>query len=141
MQIKTVWIQAQYLNDFDRAVNASLSDGWILKRREIIRPQTQDKNSMLYAELEKPDEKDLQEAELKKPEKTDPQEYRMILLEPDVSFLVNLWRGQRTRNDYVNTALLLGMEAMKKWDGNLEATINKLFDYADQHEEESDDEQ
>lgn len=53
LEIKTVknWLDSS--DDFDKEVNAALAEGWELTRRDIIIPQTANKYTMLYAELER----------------------------------------------------------------------------------------
>lgn len=57
MEIKTIRKQLDYVEDFDKEVNAALADGWKLTKREVLVPPTDDKYIMAYAELEKRDEK------------------------------------------------------------------------------------
>ena len=134
MKIKTVWILAQYNEEFDRRVNHLLIDGWALKRREIYPSRHESMASMLYAELEMPDE------QTKDPTPDPEEEHRRILLEPDVSYLVEIKRGMSTRDDYVNTALELGMLVMDKFSGKVDAAINGLFVLSESDEEETADE-
>lgn len=56
MKIKTVRMRLDNSEDFDEEVNNALADGWILKARYTLNPQTTDKHIMLIAELEKEDE-------------------------------------------------------------------------------------
>lgn len=120
MKIKTAWISAQYAEEFDRKVNAALCDGWILKRREIFPALAAGRNSMLYAEFEKPD---------KAPVPDPTEEGRRILLEPDVAYLIDIKRGMSTRDDYANMALELGMLVADKFEGKIDAAINGLFTF------------
>lgn len=55
MKIKTISIPLIDRRDFDEEVNAALAEGWVLAKREVLWPQVQGKNSMLYAELVLPD--------------------------------------------------------------------------------------
>ncbi len=56
-QIKTIVYKLDYFEDFDKAVNSALSDGWDLKKREVIVPRAQGGGFhtfiMLCAELER----------------------------------------------------------------------------------------
>ena len=61
MEIKTIRKQLDYVEDFDKEVNAAMADGWKLTKREVLVPPTDDKHIMVYAELEKPDEKTAEE--------------------------------------------------------------------------------
>ena len=57
LQIKTIRNRLDNPTLFDDEVNAALRDGWILKKRTVIRPICQSESvymhTMLYAELEK----------------------------------------------------------------------------------------
>lgn len=57
LQIKTIRERLDYPTLFDDEVNAALRDGWILKKRTVLRPIGQSESvyahTMLYAELEK----------------------------------------------------------------------------------------
>lgn len=57
LQIKTIRNRLDNNTHFDNEVNAALRDGWILKKRTVVRPISQHNTSyvhmMLYAELEK----------------------------------------------------------------------------------------
>lgn len=119
MEIKTLWKSVQYAEEFDRKVNEALCDGWILNRREIFQPRVEGKNSMLYAELEKPDT----------PVPDPTEEGRRILLEPDVAYLIDIKRGMSTRDDFANMALELGMLVVDKFEGKIDAAINGLFTF------------
>lgn len=68
MKIKTIRKKLEYAEEFDAGVNAALADGWKLVKREVLRPFSQPgggalAHMMLYAELEKPDEKPATEAQ------------------------------------------------------------------------------
>jgi hypothetical protein len=52
-QIKTIKNRLDNNEDFDVAVNKALADGWILVKREVLVPNTPDRFTMLYVELEK----------------------------------------------------------------------------------------
>lgn len=130
MKIKT--ITSEYCSSFDKEVNNYLREGWKLKKRTILEPIGTDRARLLYAELFKPDEAPAPDPE---------EEHRRIMLEPDVAYLVEIKRGKSTRDDYVNTALELGMLVMDKWSGKVDAAINELFDISEHHEEEADNEQ
>lgn len=52
-QIKTISGSLGECAQFDKAVNAALEEGWELKRRDVIIPHGSDRNSSLYAELER----------------------------------------------------------------------------------------
>ena len=119
MEIKTLWKYVQYAEEFDRKVNEALCDGWILNRREIFQPRVEEKNSMLYAELEKPDT----------PVPDPTEEGRRILLEPDVAYLIDIKRGMSTRDDFANMALEIGMLVVDKFEGKIDAAINGLFTF------------
>lgn len=133
MEIKTIWNYYDYERDFDKEVNEKLSDGWILKNRRAKEDPHTD-SLILIAELERDNDN--------KALSPDPEEeHRRIMLEPDVAYLVEIKRGKSTRDDYVNTALELGMLVMDKWSGKVDAAINELFDISEHHEEETNDEQ
>lgn len=51
MRIKTIWHRADYPAGFDDKVNAAMTAGWKLTRRDLVCPQSTDKYIMLYAEL------------------------------------------------------------------------------------------
>lgn len=57
LQIKTIRNRLDNPVYFDKEVNTALSDGWILKKRTVLRPIGQSESTythmMLYAELEK----------------------------------------------------------------------------------------
>ena len=57
LQIKTIRDRLDNNTYFDDEVNASLRDGWTLKKRPVLRPIGQSESTyshtMLYAELEK----------------------------------------------------------------------------------------
>lgn len=53
LEIKTIKNRLDNAESFDKEVNAALAEGWELIRRDIIIPQTTDKYTMLYAELER----------------------------------------------------------------------------------------
>ena len=57
LQIKTIRDRLDNNIFFDYEVNAALRDGWILKKRTVVRPIGQSASTyahtMLYAELEK----------------------------------------------------------------------------------------
>lgn len=53
LEIKTIKNILDNAEAFDKEVNAALVEGWELTRRDIIIPQTTDKYTMLYAELER----------------------------------------------------------------------------------------
>lgn len=58
-QIKTIVFRMNDAEDFDRQVNAAIVEGWTLIERKVLRPHTEGKYTMLYAELERftePDE-------------------------------------------------------------------------------------
>ena len=114
-----MWKYVQYAEEFDRKVNEALCDGWILNRREIFQPRVEEKNSMLYAELEKPDT----------PVPDPTEEGRRILLEPDVAYLIDIKRGMSTRDDFANMALEIGMLVVDKFEGKIDAAINGLFTF------------
>lgn len=55
-QIKTILVKAEQLEEFDKKVNAALTEGWTLVKREVL--QAYDRatcifHRMLYAELER----------------------------------------------------------------------------------------
>ena len=52
-QIKTVIYNIDYAEDFDKAVNEALADGWALIHREMLTQRIPDRKTLLYAELEK----------------------------------------------------------------------------------------
>lgn len=132
MEIKTIWIRADQTGYFDKEVNRALHEGWKLKTRAVLQSHNEALSTMLYAELESHEEAPAPDPE---------EEHRRIMLEPDVAYLVEIKRGKSTRDDYVNTALELGMLVMDKWSGKVDAAINELFDISEHHEEETDDEQ
>lgn len=57
LQIKTIRNRLDNNTHFDNEVNVALRDGWILKKRTVVRPIGQPTSTyvhtMLYAELEK----------------------------------------------------------------------------------------
>lgn len=58
-QIKTICIRLNAAKDFDHQVNEAIEEGWALIERKVLQPHTEDKYTMLYAELERftePDE-------------------------------------------------------------------------------------
>jgi hypothetical protein len=58
-QIKTIVIRMNSAKEFDTRVNAAIEEGWTLIERKVLEPHTEDKYTMLYAELERftePDE-------------------------------------------------------------------------------------
>lgn len=132
MKIKTIYIRAERVEKFDRCVNEALEDGWVLEHKRLIQETVPGTVPMLYAELTKTDEEPAPDPEEK---------HRMILLEPDISYLVDIKRGTSTREDYVNTVLPHGMLVEEKFNGRVEAAINELFGISEQYEEETDDEQ
>lgn len=134
MKIKTVWIKADEAEEFDKTVNKLIANGWELRYRTLSPTRHAGVSSMLYAELEMPDE------QTKDPAPDPEEEHRRILLEPDVAYLVEIKRGMSTRDDYVNTALELGMLVMDKCSGKIDAAINGLFDLSEPDEEETADE-
>lgn len=56
-QIKTIVYRLDNSGNFDIAVNLAISDGWELKKREVLIPKAQHNDQytyiMLYAELER----------------------------------------------------------------------------------------
>ena len=58
MEINTIYMRADYTSKFDDSVNACISKGWKLTRREILNSNTPGLCSMLYAELVKEDKED-----------------------------------------------------------------------------------
>lgn len=61
MQIKTIKNRLDNAEAFDSSVNAALNDGWVLKKRLVLQPHQPTGginyfHTMLYAELEKPDQ-------------------------------------------------------------------------------------
>lgn len=58
-QIKTITIRMNAAGEFDQKVNEAIKEGWTLIERKVLQPHTEDKYTMLYAELERftePDE-------------------------------------------------------------------------------------
>ena len=62
MEIKTIWHQADYPVHFDAKVNTAMAEGWKLAKRELVVPPTTDKHIMLYAELVKLSDEELNPA-------------------------------------------------------------------------------
>lgn len=57
--IKTIAVRTNAAAEFDQMVNDAIADGWTLIERKVLQPRTEDKYTMLYAELERftePDE-------------------------------------------------------------------------------------
>ena len=92
MEIKTIYAIMNCSQKFDDDVNEALKQGWRLKRREII-PEY-DLGPLLYAELEFPD--------------------NAIEICEETRQMIESCRGTSSPSDYVNTALLLGIEAMER---------------------------
>lgn len=65
MKIKTIVRQLGDAANFDKDVNAALADGWVLTKRDVLQLQSQPNDgchylhTMLYAELEKRDEAEI----------------------------------------------------------------------------------
>ena len=62
LEIKTVINRLDNATDFDDEVNKALAEGWELVRRDVLQSHTENKYSMLYAELERetePEEEEL----------------------------------------------------------------------------------
>lgn len=53
LQIKTIKKRLDYAAAFDEEVNAALSDGWQLTKREVLHPGQEYVYFSLYAELER----------------------------------------------------------------------------------------
>ena len=57
LQIKTIGDQLGNAEDFDKAVNAALAEGWTLTKREVMLPRAHAPGTythpLLYAELER----------------------------------------------------------------------------------------
>lgn len=124
MQIKTVWIRAEFPEEFDKAVNDLLSSGWKLKKREIYQSRIAERESMLYAELEKPDKEDLKEDLLPGP--TEEGGYR-ITLEPDTAYLLQVKRGTSTMEDFANYVIPLGLVMAEKYQSKIDTAISELW--------------
>lgn len=134
MEIKTVWIKADCAESFDREVNKLLQGGWILKKREVIAPHTEDKATMLYAEFEKPDAEDMP----KEAPASDPEQIT-ITLDPDIEYLLEATRGTSTLQDYLNTIIPLGVACAQRFKGKMENAVYQIL-YGDfLNEEEEDD--
>ena len=57
MQIKTIKFRLDASEEFDKAVNKALSEGWSLVKRDVLPPYegaAYVHHRMLYAELERP---------------------------------------------------------------------------------------
>ena len=134
MEIKTVWIRADFTESFDSEVNKLLQDGWALKKREVIAPHTADKSTMLYAEFVKPGAKDL----IKDETSEDPEQIT-ITLDPDIEYLLEATRGTSTLQDYMNTIIPLGVACAQRFKGKMEDAVYQIL-YGDfLNEEEEDD--
>lgn len=134
MEIKTIWIRADCAEDFDNKVNKSLQNGWALRKRELSRPYTDDKMTMLYAELEKPDAEDMP----KEAPASDPEQIT-ITLDPDIEYLLEATRGTSTLQDYLNTIIPLGVACAQRFKGKMEDAVYQIL-YGDfLNEEEEDD--
>lgn len=53
LEIKTIWSELVYSNQFDAKVNEALAEGWELVRREALPRRVEYGETLLYAELEK----------------------------------------------------------------------------------------
>lgn len=65
IQIKTIWVRADFAEEFDARVNESIAAGWELARREVISGSTSGGliiHNMLYAELVKETEPEAEPA-------------------------------------------------------------------------------
>ncbi|MBR3124529.1 MAG: hypothetical protein IKF42_03750 [Mogibacterium sp.] len=105
MEIETIYMRAEYTSRFDDSVNACISKGWKLTRREILKSNTPELCSMLYAELVKEDEEN------------------QIKLSPQAIEAIERTRGTLSASDYANAAILVGiqrMEFMKGMIGRIE---------------------
>lgn len=60
MEIKTIKCRLDYAEDFDRLVNETLADGWILDKRYLSTPYRSDGYRMLIAEMVKDETPDLE---------------------------------------------------------------------------------
>lgn len=133
MEIKTIWIRADCAEDFDNKVNKLLQKGWALRKRELSRPYTDDKLTMLYAELEKPDAEDMP----KEAPASDPEQIT-ITLDPDIEYLLEATRGTSTLQDYLNTIIPLGVACAQRFKGKMEDAVYQILygDFLNEEEEE-----
>lgn len=133
MEIKTIWIRASRAEDFDNKVNKLLQKGWALRKRELSRPYTDDKLTMLYAELEKPDAEDMP----KEAPASDPEQIT-ITLDPDIEYLLEATRGTFTLQDYLNTLIPLGVACAQRFKGKMEDAVYQILygDFLNEEEEE-----
>lgn len=133
MEIKTIWIRADCAEDFDNKVNKLLQKGWALRKRELSRPYTDDKLTMLYAELEKPDAEDMP----KEAPASDPEQIT-ITLDPDIEYLLEATRGTSTLQDYLNTIIPLGVACAQRFKGKMEDAVHQILygDYLNEEEKE-----
>ena len=99
MEIKTIYIRAECVSRFDSLVNSSISEGWKLTRREILKSDAPELYSMLYAELVKEDEED------------------QIKLSLEAIEAIERTRGTSSASDYVNTAILVGIQRLEFMKG------------------------
>lgn len=53
LEIKTIWSELAYSNQFDTKVNSALAEGWELVRRDVLPRQVEHSDTLLYAELER----------------------------------------------------------------------------------------
>jgi rubrerythrin len=53
LEIKTIMTESNNPEEFDKKVNDALREGWELVRRDVLPAQTENRYSMLYAELER----------------------------------------------------------------------------------------
>ena len=92
MEIKTIYTILNCSQKFDDDVSEALKQGWRLKRREII--QEYDLGPLLYAELELPDD--------------------AIEFWEETKRMIESHRGTSSPSDYLNTALMFGIEVMER---------------------------
>lgn len=93
MEIKTIVKDINHGSDFDENVNRALSEGYRLTTRKVI-PGNGNFRPFYYAELEFPD--------------------NAIEICEETRQMIESCRGTSSPSDYVNTALLLGIEAMER---------------------------
>lgn len=88
MQIKTITNKLNNTEDFDTEVNKAISEGWILTKRTVLMPNQPITgstyfNTMLYAELYKPDPEEILEP-IAVDAETDPLEIKIKYFDQEI---------------------------------------------------------